>query len=98
MSLSATDLAAQVRRADQRHERLMLGLAAPTIGFIVVFFALPLALFLFRSVDNPEVHDTLPRTLTALAHWDRRALPDEAAFAALLTDLKAAQGKPELNT
>ena len=56
MSLSATNLAAQVRKADRRHERLMLGLAAPTIGFIVVFFALPLALFLFRSVDNPEVH------------------------------------------
>ena len=75
----------------------MLGLAAPTIGFIVVFFALPLALFLFRSVDNPEVHDTLPRTLAALAHWDRRTLTDEAAFAALLADLKTAQGKPELS-
>ena len=25
-------------------------------------------------------------------------MPDEAAFAALLTDLKAAQGRPELNT
>jgi len=97
MSLSATELAAQVRKADRRHERLMLGLAAPTIGFIVVFFALPLALFLFRSVDNPEVHDTLPRTLAALAHWDRRTLPDEAAFAALLADLKTAQGKPELS-
>ena len=75
MSLSATDLAAQVRKADRRHERLVLGLAAPTIGFILVFFALPLALFLFRSVDNPEVHDTLPRTLAALAHWDRARCP-----------------------
>ncbi|MGE3701990.1 MAG: ABC transporter permease [Hyphomicrobiaceae bacterium] len=92
------DLAAQVRRADRRHEWLVLGLAAPATAFLLVFFALPLCLFLFRSVDNPEVHDTLPRTLVALEGWDRGALPGEAAFAALLSDLKAAQGKPELNT
>jgi putative spermidine/putrescine transport system permease protein len=99
MALPATaSLAAQVRRADRRHERLMLGLAAPTIGFILVLFALPLCLFLFRSIDNPEVHNTLSRTLAALESWDRRALPDEPAFAALVADLNAAQGKPELNT
>ena len=96
MSLSATSLAAQVRRAERRRERLMLGLAAPTIGFVLVFFALPLGLFLFRSVDNPEVHNTLSRTLAALERWDRRSIPDEAAFAALVADLAAARGKPEL--
>jgi putative spermidine/putrescine transport system permease protein len=91
-------LAAQVRGANRRHERRMLGIAAPTIGFIVVFFALPLCLFLFRSIDNPEVHNTLSRTLGALGDWDRKSLPDERAFAALVSDLSAARGTPQLTT
>ena len=96
LSASGENLAVKVRKADRRHERLMFGLAAPTIGFIIVFFALPLCLFLFRSVDNPEVHNTLSNTLRALEGWDRKSVPDERAFAALVADLKVAQGNPAL--
>jgi putative spermidine/putrescine transport system permease protein len=44
---------------------------------------------LFRSVDDPLVGEALPRTVEALADWDRADLPDEAAYAALVEDLLA---------
>jgi putative spermidine/putrescine transport system permease protein len=36
----------------------------------------------------------LPRTLAALRDWDGRAVPDDAAFAALAQDLRAARDTP----
>ncbi len=46
---------------------------------------------LHRSVADPEARAVLPRTTAALQTWDARALPDEAAFAALAADLKDAK-------
>lgn len=43
---------------------------------------------LWRSVQDNEVAPVLPRTLAALAGWDGTALPPEAAFAALVVDLR----------
>lgn len=95
-STTGTSIAALVRKAELRHERLVLAIAAPAIALVLVFFVLPIGLFLFRSVDNPEVYGSLPRTLTALHQWDRTTVPDEQAFAALVADLRALRGKPEL--
>src|SRR5262249_17361248 len=49
------------------------------------------AFLLFRSVDNPEVVENMPRTLAALANWRGTDLPGEEAFAALTADLKEMQ-------
>jgi putative spermidine/putrescine transport system permease protein len=95
-SLTGAEIAALVGKAERRRERLLFGITAPAIGFVLVFFLLPIGFFLFRSVDNPEVHGALPQTVTALRQWDRTAPPDEAAFAALISDLRALRGKPEL--
>jgi putative spermidine/putrescine transport system permease protein len=46
---------------------------------------------LARGVGDPEVRPVLPRTLAALEGWNGAALPDDAAFAALVEDLRAAR-------
>jgi len=74
----------------------MLALVAPSIFFIALFFVAPLGLFLFRSVDNPEVPGWLPRTVAALSSWDGAGLPDEPAFRALAEDLAALSGSTAL--
>ncbi|MCC7273332.1 MAG: ABC transporter permease [Alphaproteobacteria bacterium] len=46
---------------------------------------------LWRGAADPEVAPVLPRTLAALATWDGRGLPGEAAFAALAADIRQAR-------
>ena len=68
-----------------------VGLTLPLVAFIGVTFIAPLATMLVRSVHDPVVADALPDTLRALASWDGRDLPDEAAYAALAGELVAAR-------
>src|SRR5258706_13245194 len=74
----------------------MLGLMAPALAFLVIFFVLPIGNFLLRGIANPEIPGALPRTIAALADWDGTATPDEAVVAALVADLAPLDGTPEL--
>lgn len=68
-----------------------LALIAPLAAFLLAIFVVPIAMLLFRAVDNPEVVERLPRTLEALADWDSRSTPPDAAYAALMRDLQTAK-------
>jgi putative spermidine/putrescine transport system permease protein len=76
--------AAAQRRGHLRAALLIL----PLLLFLIVTFAVPVVLLLTRSVYDPSIADTLPRTVAALQNWDGKDLPDEAAYAALVTDFK----------
>ena len=89
MAGGTLDLATQLRRAERRRKQRAVALTLPLLAFLVVFFLVPLASLLVRAVENPEVADALPRTGQALAGWDRRSLPDAAAYAAVIADLSA---------
>ncbi len=92
----AASLAAQVGAAERRHLWRMLALLAPSVLFTAFFFVVPLALFMFRSVDNPEVSGYLPQTAAVMQAWSGKGEPDEAAFAALAADLRAIRDTPAL--
>ncbi len=77
-------LAASERKGHIRATLLIL----PLLLFILVTFAAPVVLLLTKAVYDPSIADTLPRTAAALKDWDGKDLPDEAAFAALVQDLK----------
>ncbi len=64
-------------------------LVAPLLLFLLFSFAAPIARMLWRGIEDTEVGPVLPRTIAALADWDGRELPPEAAFAALVEDLRA---------
>jgi putative spermidine/putrescine transport system permease protein len=51
---------------------------------------------LWRSVDNPEVVGSLPRTVEAIAAWDGRGLPEESVYRALSEDLLEARQNQSL--
>ena len=89
MAGGTLDLAAQLGRAERRRKTRAFALTLPLLGFLLVFFLVPLASLLVRAVENPEVADTLPRTGQALADWDRNSPPPAAAYAAMLADLSA---------
>lgn len=84
-------LKVSLRRAERRHQFSDFVLVAPLLAFIVLSFAVPIGLMLYRAVNNPEVADNLPDTTGLLQSWDGVGIPDEATFAALAADLKNTQ-------
>jgi putative spermidine/putrescine transport system permease protein len=50
-------------------------------------------LLLSRAVIDPSIASNLPRTVAALAEWDGKDLPPEAAYAALVADLHDVQAR-----
>lgn len=80
-------LAVQLRRVERRKRLRAIALTLPLLIFLAVTFLVPLGALLVRAVENPEVAGTLGRTGDALADWDRKTAPPDAAYAALLADL-----------
>lgn len=68
-------------------------LVMPVVIFLIVFFVVPLADILCKSIINPEIHRNLPQTLQALAAWDGKTTPDSTVFMALANDLREARKK-----
>jgi putative spermidine/putrescine transport system permease protein len=66
-------------------------LVAPLFLYILLLFVLPIADMLWRSVWDPKFANTMPQTVAALESWDKKSIPDEAVFAAVVADLKQAQ-------
>lgn len=96
MSVSTFDiqkssLKARLRRAERMQRMRAIGLVLPLFLFIVLVFVVPIVILMTRAVDNPEIADNMPRTISALADWDGETLPDEAVFAALAEDLRETQ-------
>jgi putative spermidine/putrescine transport system permease protein len=87
----AEALGRRARRAARGRSVLAALLVAPLLVFVLVSFAAPIGAMLLRGVEDPEVGPVLPRTLAALERWDGTDLPDEATFAALVEDLRAAR-------
>jgi putative spermidine/putrescine transport system permease protein len=77
----------QLARADRRRKLRAFSLTLPLLLFLLLTFLVPIAALLKRAVENPEVATALPRTVAALASWDRASVPAPDAFAALVADL-----------
>jgi putative spermidine/putrescine transport system permease protein len=86
-----TVLKLSLRRAEFRGKLRALGLVAPLLFFIVVSFIAPIGVMLYKAIENPEIHENLPRVTQALKGWNGISVPDESVFAALAQDLKETQ-------
>src|ERR1700722_9260548 len=84
-------LARALRRAEFGVRLKSFLLAAPLLALLLFSFGIPIALLLARAVYDPSIADALPRTGEALRNWDGAGLPGDAAFAALVDDLKEKQ-------
>ncbi len=88
-TLDMTSLAARLGRVERRKRVRAMALTLPLLVFLALTFLVPLGALLVRAVENPEVADTLVHTGKALSGWDRKALPPDEVFQALVTDLNA---------
>jgi putative spermidine/putrescine transport system permease protein len=83
-------LKSALARAQGRTRRRAFLLVAPLLLFVVVTFIVPIGQMLHRSVYNDGFSANMPQLTAWFAANPRGTEPDEAAFAALATDLKAA--------
>jgi putative spermidine/putrescine transport system permease protein len=86
----------QLRRSRRVEHLKSAALVAPLLLFLLMTFVLPIGALLGRGVVDPEVPKVLPRVTAALAQWDGKDLPDEAAFAALVEDMREARAAGNL--
>jgi putative spermidine/putrescine transport system permease protein len=91
-----TPLKAQLRRAERLKKLRYGALIAPLAIFLLFSFVWPIASLMRKSVDNPEVQAGLPLTARALQGWTGQALPDDAVYRAMATDLREGKGSEAL--
>src|SRR5918992_3872255 len=82
-------LRARLRRSERLRRLEAALLIAPLLLFLLVFFLLPIAGMLLRSVDNPELREVMPRTAEAIGAWDGESVPDEPVFGTFADELRA---------
>ncbi|MBB6563082.1 putative spermidine/putrescine transport system permease protein [Acidovorax soli] len=74
-------------RAEARRKWRAFALTLPLLVFLLLTLLVPIAALLQRAIENPEVANTLPATISALDGWDRHEAPGPSAYAALVQDL-----------
>ena len=89
--VTGPNLKQRLARAERVNRLKAQALILPLVLFLVLVFLVPIVALLVKSVGNPEVVGSLPRTVAALQQWDGKALPAEPAYQALSLDLAEAQ-------
>jgi putative spermidine/putrescine transport system permease protein len=90
-SAGTDDLKASLKASMRARKARALALVAPLLIFVALVFIGPIGLLLQRSAAVPDTGAALTHATQALAAWDGAELPPEAAWQALVLDLKAAQ-------
>ncbi len=80
-----------LRRAERRRKLKAAGLVLPLFLFLLTTFIAPILLLLYRSIENPELLEVMPRTVAAIQYWNGADIPEEAVFEALTADLRQAR-------
>ncbi len=76
-------------RSSRRARRRALLLVLPLLLFILITFVMPIGQMLQRSVKNDGFSANMPALSSWFAEHPRGTEPDESAYAALASDLKA---------
>lgn len=94
--LPGPSLKQRLARAERFNRLKSKALILPLLLFLLLTFLLPIGALLMRSVDNPEVVGSLPRTVEAIAGWDGRGLPEESVYRAIASDMLEARRNQSL--
>jgi len=85
------ELRRALHRSGRREQWRAALLVLPLFVFLLASFILPIGSMLARAVVDTDVARILPRVSAELRRWNGRDLPPDAAFAAMVDDLRAAR-------
>ncbi|WP_235984155.1 hypothetical protein [Bradyrhizobium australiense] len=78
----------KLRRVERRQKLKAFILVLLLLLFVLLTFILPIGRMIFNAVHDDTLLTLMPRTMAALSAWDGKDLPNEAVYAALVSDLK----------
>lgn len=78
-----------LRRAERRKRFGAFLLTLPLLAYLSVLFVIPLVGMVWLSVSNTTVPTYMPATVKVLKDWRPTALPGDAAYTAVVTDLRS---------
>ncbi len=87
------ELKRRLQRAERRKKIEAVGLIMPLLALMIAFYFIPIALMLYRSIDNTQMRQVMPRTADVIARWDGKDLPGEDVYRAAARDMKEARKK-----
>ncbi len=87
----AAALRQALRRSERREQLKAAALVLPLFVFLLACFVTPIGAMLARGVTDTDVARILPGVTAELGRWDGRDVPPEAAYAALIADIRAAR-------
>src|SRR6266478_4653308 len=88
---AAVGLRRALRKSRRRDQLRAAALVLPLFVFLAACFVLPIGAMLSRGVIDTDIARILPDVTAALKSWDGRDLPPESAYAALISDIRAAR-------
>ncbi|NVK20477.1 MAG: ABC transporter permease [Methylocystaceae bacterium] len=91
-------LKVKLKRAERMRKYRAMALIAPLFLFILGVFAIPIAIMMWRAIDNPEVVEYLPQTAIELKNWDGQSEPTPELTAVFARDLVLAYKEKTAST
>ena len=85
------ELLRALRRSGRREQWRAALLVLPLFAFLLASFIVPIGSMLARAIVDRDVERILPHVSAQMRQWDGRDLPPDAAFAAMVADLRAAR-------
>src|SRR5881396_1411571 len=87
----AVSLRRALKKSRRREQLRAAALVLPLFVFLAACFVVPIGVMLSRGVIDTDIARILPAVTAALKSWDGSDLPPESAYAALITDIRAAR-------
>ncbi|MEO8133415.1 MAG: ABC transporter permease [Betaproteobacteria bacterium] len=88
---AATALRRALKRSRRGEQLQAAALVLPLFLFLLATFLVPIGGMLGRGLFDREVGEILPRVTAELARWDGTGLPPDAAWAAMIEDVRVAR-------
>jgi putative spermidine/putrescine transport system permease protein len=88
---AARALRRSLQRSGRGEQLRAAALVLPLLLFLLATFVVPIGAMLGHALFDREVAEIMPRVTAELKHWNGRDLPPDAAYAALIEDVRAAR-------
>ncbi|MDH3688260.1 MAG: ABC transporter permease [Gammaproteobacteria bacterium] len=86
---SGSDIPLKVKleRAERMRKVKAVGLIMPLFVFLMISFVIPIFATLWRSIQNPEMGEILPRFSAEIQQWDGEGFPSNSTLSSFTQEL-----------
>lgn len=83
-----TSLKSQLHRAERLRKIKAVALIMPLVILLLMVFVAPISQMLWRSIDNTELRNEMPKTAELILRWDGQQLPSSEVLSTFAQELQ----------